>query len=171
MLTTLYEICIILSPLKQIMLIYLACKHIHCVHFIRCTFYISTYAPASYRIANREPDHHTRGARGAAQGAAARSDRSRRGGRWGTSGVPWSPPELLWERQASEHFLPGLQLLINCFTLIDALRSGVVCNRCCIIPCLPLLYYILVTLVSAVESMLSWLRPVEVGWFPITCEL
>jgi hypothetical protein len=26
-----------------------------------------------------------------------------------------------------------------------------------------LLYYILVTLVSAVESMLSWLRPVEVG--------
>ena len=60
-------------------------------------------------------------------------------------------------------FLPGLQLLIKCFTLIDALRSGVVCNRCCIIPCLPLLYYILVTLVSAVESMLSWLRPVEVG--------
>ena len=59
-------------------------------------------------------------------------------------------------------FLPGLQLLIKCFTLIDALRSGVVCNRCCIIPCLPLLYYILVTLVSAVESMLSWLRPVEV---------
>jgi hypothetical protein len=27
-----------LYPLKQIMLIYLACKHIHCVHFIRCTF-------------------------------------------------------------------------------------------------------------------------------------
>jgi hypothetical protein len=26
-----------------------------------------------------------------------------------------------------------------------------------------LLYYILVTLVSTVESMLSWLRPVEVG--------
>ena len=60
-------------------------------------------------------------------------------------------------------FLPGLQLLIKCITLIDALRSGVVCNRCCIIPCLPLLYYILVTLVSAVESMLSWLRPIEVG--------
>ena len=60
-------------------------------------------------------------------------------------------------------FLTGLQLLIKCFTLIDALRSVVVCNRCCIIPCLPLLYYILVTLVSAVESMLSWLRPVEVG--------
>ena len=45
MLTTLYEICIILTPLKRIMLIYLACKHIHCVHFIRCTFCISTYAP------------------------------------------------------------------------------------------------------------------------------
>ena len=60
-------------------------------------------------------------------------------------------------------FLPSLQLLIKCFTLIDALRSGVVCNRCYIIPCLPLLYSILVTLVSAVESMLSWLRPVEVG--------
>ena len=146
---------------------YLAFKHIHCVQFIRCTFCISTYAHASYRIANREPSHHTRGARGAAAG----SDRSRRGGRWGTSGVPRSPPELLRERQAPVHFLPGLQLLIKCFTLIDALRSGVVCNRCCIIPCLPLLYYILVTLVSAVKSLLSWLRPVEVGWFPVTCEL
>ena len=150
---------------------YLAFKHIHCVHFIQCTFCISTYALTSYRIANREPSRHTRGARGAAWGAAAGSDRSRWGGRWGTSGVPRSLPELLRERQAPEHFLPSLQLLIKCFTLIDALRSGVVCNRCCIIPCLPLLYYILVTLVSAVESMLSWLRPVEVGWFPVTCEL
>ena len=60
-------------------------------------------------------------------------------------------------------FLLVCNELIKCFTLIDALRSGVVCNRCCIIPCLSLLYYILVTLVSAVESMLSWLRPVEVG--------
>ena len=172
MLTTLYEICIILSPLKRIMLIYLAFKHIHCVHFIWCTFCISTYAPASYRIANREPGRHTRGARGAARGAAAGSDRSRRGGRWETSGVPRSSPELLRERQALEHFfLPVCNDLIKCFTLIDALRSGVVCNRCCIIPCLPLLYYILVTLVPAVESMLSWLRPVEVGWFPVTCEL
>ena len=130
MLTTLYEICIILSPLKRIMLIYLACKHIHCVHFIRCTFCISTYAPTSYRIANREPSRHTRGARGAARGAAVGSAWSRRGGRWGTSGVPRSPPELLRERQAPEHFSPDLQLLIKCFTLIDALRSGVVCNRC-----------------------------------------
>jgi hypothetical protein len=60
-------------------------------------------------------------------------------------------------------FSLGLQLFNQCFTLIDALRSGVVCNHCCIIPCLSLLYYILVTLVSAVKSMLSWLRPVEVG--------
>ena len=67
-----------------------------------------------------------------------------------------------FERGKPRSISPGLQLLIKCFTLIDALRSGVVCNRCCIIPCLPLLYYILVTLVSAVESMLSWLRPVEV---------
>ena len=146
-------------------------KHIHCVHFIRCTFCISTYAHASYRITNWEPSRHTRGARGAARGVAAGSARSRRGGRWGTSGVPRSPPELLRERQALEQFLRSLQLLIKCFTLIDALRSRVVCNRCCIIPCLPLLYYILVTLVFAVESMLSWLRPVEVGWFPVTYEL
>ena len=75
-------------------------------------------------------------------------------------------------REASPRaFSPGLQFLIKYFTLIDALRLGVVCNHCCIIPCLPLLYYILVTLVSAVESMLSWLRPVEVGWFPVICEL
>jgi hypothetical protein len=32
-------------PLKQIMLIYLACKHINCEHIVRCTFFISTYAP------------------------------------------------------------------------------------------------------------------------------
>ena len=68
-----------------------------------------------------------------------------------------------FERGNPGAFSLSLQLLIKSFTLIDALRSGVVCNRCCIIPCLPLLYYILVTLVSAVESMLSWLRPVEVG--------
>ena len=36
---------------------------------------------ASYRIANREPGRHTRGARGAVRGAAAGSARSRRGGR------------------------------------------------------------------------------------------
>ena len=126
---------------------------------------------ASYRITNREPSRHTRGAQGAARGAAAGGARSRRGGRWGTFGVPRSPPELLRERQAPEHFLPGLQLLINCFTLIDALCLGVVCNCCCIIPCLPLLYHILVTLISTVELMFSWLRPVEVGWFPVTCEL
>ena len=149
------------------------------LHFNISIAFISFDAPfaksltriASYRIANREPGRHTRGARGAVRGAASGSARSRRGGRWRTSGVPRSPPELLRERQAPEHFLPGLQLLIKCFTLIDALGSGVVCNRCYIIPCLPLLYHILVTLVSVVESMLSWLRPVEVGWFPVTCEL
>jgi hypothetical protein len=105
-LTTLYEICIILYLLKWIMLIYLACKHIHYIHFIRCTFCISTYTPASYRIANREPSRHTRGARGAARGAASRGDRSRRGGRWRTSRVPRSPPKLLQERQVPEHFSP-----------------------------------------------------------------
>jgi hypothetical protein len=31
-----------------------------------------------------------------------------------------------------------LQLFNQCFTLIDTLCSGVVWNRCCIIPCLPL---------------------------------
>jgi hypothetical protein len=78
------------------------------------------------------------------------------------------------EASLGAFFSPGLQLLINAllyFTLLDALRLGVVNKRCCIIPCLPSLYYILVTLVSAVESMLSWLRPVEVRWFPVTCEL
>ena len=104
---------------------YLAFKHIHWVHFIQCTFFISTYAPESYRIANREPSRHTQGAWETARGAAVGSDQNRQGGRWGTFGVPRSPPELLRERQAPEHFLPGLQLLIKYFTLIDALRSGV----------------------------------------------
>jgi hypothetical protein len=38
MLTTLYENFTILYPIKQIVFFYLVCKHIHCVHFIRCTF-------------------------------------------------------------------------------------------------------------------------------------
>jgi hypothetical protein len=50
--------------------------------FIRCTFCISTYVLASYKVANRESSRRTRGARGAARGAATRSDRGRRGGRW-----------------------------------------------------------------------------------------
>jgi hypothetical protein len=66
---------------------------------------------ASYRIANREPSHRTRGAQGAARGTAARSDRSRRGGYWGTSGVPRSPPEFLRERQVPEHFLPRFVII------------------------------------------------------------
>jgi hypothetical protein len=106
MLTTLYAICIILYPLKQFVLLYLACKHIPCAHFIRCTFCISTYAPASYRIANREPGRSTRGARGAARGAASRGDRSRRGRRWRSFRVLRPPPKLLRERQAPEHFSP-----------------------------------------------------------------
>ena len=150
---------------------YLAFKHIHCIHLIWCTDCISTYAHCI--IQDRKPrtqSSYPRSPRSSSR-CSRRKCQKPTGGRWGTSGVPRSPSELLRERQAPEHFSPGLQWLIKCFTLIDALCSGVVCNRCCIIPYLPLLYYILVTLVSTVESMFSWLRPVEVGWFPITCEL
>jgi hypothetical protein len=129
---------LILYPIKQIM-----SSTLHAGMFFVCIssdalFCISTYASASYRIANRESSRRTRGARGVARGAASGGARGRRGGRWGAFGVPRSPPEFLWERQALEHFSLSLQLFNQCFTLIDALRSGVVCNRCCIIPCLPL---------------------------------
>jgi hypothetical protein len=115
---------------------------LHASMFIVCIssdapFCISTYAPASYRIASRESGHHTRGVRGVARGVVIGGDRGRRGGHWGASRVPWSSLEFLRERQAPEHFSLGLQLFNQCFTLIDALRSGVVWNRCCIIPCLP----------------------------------
>jgi hypothetical protein len=73
-------------------------------------FCISTYAPASYRIANRESSRRTRRARRAARGAAIGGARGRRGGRWGASRVPRSPPEFLRERQAPEHFSLGLQI-------------------------------------------------------------
>jgi hypothetical protein len=44
-------------------------------------FCISTYKPASYRIANRESSRRTRGDGRAAQGAATGGARSQRGGR------------------------------------------------------------------------------------------
>jgi hypothetical protein len=137
--TTLYEICMILHSLKQIMLIYLACKHIHCAHFVQCTVFISTYTSASYMIANRESSRSTRGTRGAARGVASRGDRSRRRGRWRTSRVPWSPSELLRERQATEHFSPPrLQLLIS------ALLKWCITFRSCL---QLLLHYTLFTLI------------------------
>ena len=134
---------------------YLAFKHIHCIHLIRCTDCISTYAhciiqdhkPRTQSSYPRSPRSSSRCSHRKCPKPTRRTLRNFRSAR--------SPPELLRERQAPEHFSPGLQFLIKYFTLIDALRSGVVCNRCCIILCLPLLYYILVTLVSVVESMLS----------------
>jgi hypothetical protein len=171
MLTTLYAICIILYPLKQFVLLYLACKHIPCAHFIRCTFCISTYAPASYRIANREPGHSTRGGRGAARGAAQEVTEADEEDVEDLPKCPDHRPSSFERGKPRSIFLLRFGIINYCFTLIDALRIGVVCNRCCITPCLPLLYYILVTLVSTVKSMLSWLRPIEVGWFPVTCEL
>ena len=142
---------------------YLAFKHIHCIHLIRCTDCISTYThciiqdrkPRTQLSYPRSPSSSSRCSRRRCPKPTRRTLRNFR-----SAPITARAPS----REASPRaFSPGLQLLIQCFTLIDALRSGVVCNHCCIIPCLPLLYYILVTLVSAVESMLSWLRPVEVG--------
>jgi hypothetical protein len=105
------RIFLILYPIKQIMFIYLSCKHIHCMYFYSdAPLCISTYAPASYRIANRESSHRTRGVERAARSAAIGGARGQRGGRWGASGVPRSPPEFLRERQAPEHFSLGLQI-------------------------------------------------------------
>ena len=141
---------------------YLAFKHIHCIHLIRCTDCISTYAHCI--IQDRKPrtqSSYPRSPRSSSRCSRRRCPKPTRRTLRNFQSAPITARAP--SREASPGaFSPSLQLLIKCFTLIDALRSGVVCNRCYIIPCLPLLYYILVTLVSAVESMLSWLRPVEV---------
>ena len=142
---------------------YLAFKHIRCIHLIRCTICIRAYAhciiqdrkPRTQSSYPRSPRSSSRCSRRKCPKTTRRTLRNFR-----SALITIRAPS----REASPGaFSPDLQLLIKCFTLSDTFRSGVVCNRCCIIPCLPLLYYILVTLVSAVESMLSWLRPVEVG--------
>jgi hypothetical protein len=132
---------------------------------------ISTYTFASYRIARSNFGSSSRGAGRTARGARAGGARSRRGGRWGSSRVPRPPFELFWKRQASEHFLTQLAniLLMFYFNWCITFRS-----------CLqPLLHYTLFTLALPYPcylgicspEMLSLLRPVEVGWFPVTCEL
>jgi hypothetical protein len=115
MLTILYENVTYTLPNKANR-VHLPCsKHLHCVYFRPdASFCISTYVPASYRIANRESSHRTRGARRAARGAATGGARGWQGGRWGAFGVPRSPSEFLRERQAPEHFPPWFaNILIN----------------------------------------------------------
>jgi hypothetical protein len=60
-----------------------------------------------------------------------------------------------FERGKPQSIFPRFANIDLCFTLIDALCSGVVCNYCCIIPSLPLLCSTLATLVFTVKLMLS----------------
>ena len=142
---------------------YLAFKHIHCIHLIRCIDGISTYAHCI--IQDRKPrtrSSYPRSPRSSSRCSHRKCLKSTRRMLRNFRSAPDHRPSSFERGKPRSIFLPVCNDFIKCFTLIDALRSGVVCNRCCIIPCLPLLYYILVTLVSTVESMLSWLRPVEV---------
>jgi hypothetical protein len=132
---------------------------------------MSTYTFASYRIVGSNSGSSSWGAGRTARGARAGGARSRRGGRWGSSKVPRPPSELFRKRQAPEHFLSRfanilLMFYFNwCITFSSCLQ--------------PLLHYTLFTLalpypcylgIRSLE-MLSLLRPVEVEWFPVTCEL
>jgi hypothetical protein len=129
----------------------------------------STYTIASYRIAGSNVGSSSRGAGRAARGAE--SVQSRRGGRWGSSGVPRPSSELFRERQAPDHFFPWFIIILwtlyfNCCIMF----------RSCLQPLLhytlfTLFYPILLTLLTAIKYLLSLLRPVEVRWFPVTCEL
>jgi hypothetical protein len=85
--------------------------------------------------------------------------------------VPRPPSELLWARQAPEHFSPGLQIiyywlyLIWCITFRSCLQT--------------LLHYTLFHIALPDpcypgvrgQKLLSLLRPVEVGWLPVIREL
>jgi hypothetical protein len=59
-------------------------------------------------------------------------------------------------------FLPRFTNNLLILYLTDALRFGVICNSCCIIPCLPFLPYPYYLGIHSPE-MLSLLRLVEVG--------
>jgi hypothetical protein len=82
--------------------------------------------------------------------------------------VPRPPSELFRERQAPEYFLSWFAniLLMLYFNWYITFRS---CLRLLLHYTLfTLFYHILVNLVSTVKKCLACL---EVGWFPVTCEL
>jgi hypothetical protein len=140
-------------------------------HFIRCTTSIITYTYISYRITGGVGTSGTVCGRGSTTGRARTDGAGRRGRWWRTPGVPWPPSQHFWERQASEHISLSLQIFNLCLNYDWCIKYRSWLQ--------PLLHYSLSTLVIISLIYLgkwSWvkclalLRPVEVGWFPVTCE-
>jgi hypothetical protein len=82
MLTTLYENFTYTLP-NKVNHVHLPCIQAYSLYAFSsdAPFCMSTYAPASYMIVNRESGRRTRGTGRAARGAAIGGARSRRGGR------------------------------------------------------------------------------------------
>ena len=125
---------------------YLAFKYIHCIHLIRCTDCISAYAHCIIQDRKlRTQSSYPRSLRSSSRCSRRKCPKPTRRTLRNFRSAPITARAP--SREASPGaFSPDLQLLIQCFTLIDALRSGVVCNRCCII-----LVYLCYTI-----SLLPW---------------
>ena len=121
----------------------------------------------TYRIAQRSNPTRIRRRRGGESGDTTASSSRRQGtSYWGTSGVPWPPTHFFPERQAPGHSMPHLFYKISLeYFMFDALGYkswfGNTCTDIYFKPCIGL----------GSNICLAMLRPVEVGWFPVTCEI
>ena len=110
--------------------------------------------------------------RGQSRDTPTRSSRRRGASHWWTFGVPWSPTHLFPERQAPEHSRPPMFYKISLESfMFDALgyKSWFRNTWCIELPC-PDIYF-KPWVGPGSNICLPMLRPVEVGWFPVICEI
>ena len=140
--------------------------HYLCIHDI--LFHAHTY-----RITRRSnPTRIQRRGVGKLGDTLARSSR-----RWGagprrTTRVPWPPTHFFPERQASKHSKPPMFYKISLESfMFDALgyKSWFGNTWCVELPC-PVIYFKSCVGLGS-NICLAMLRPVEVEWFPVTCEI
>ena len=141
------------------------CQYL-CIHDI--LFHAHTY-----RIAWRSnPTEIWRRGGGQSRDTPTRSSRTRGADHWQTSRVPWPSTHFLSERQALEHFKPPMFYKISLESfMFDALgyKSWFGNTWCIEIPCLDIYFKSWVGPGSNICFVM--LRPIEVGWFPVTCEI
>ena len=127
----------------------------------------------AYRLARRSnPTGIRRRGGGQSRDTPTRNSWRRGASHWWTFGVPWSPTHLFPERQAPKHFKPPMFYKISLdFFMFDALdyKSWFENTWCIELPCLAIYFKPYVGLGSNI--CLAMLRPVEVGWFPITYKM
>ena len=127
----------------------------------------------TYRIARRSnPTGIQRRGWGQSTDTPTHSSQRRGASHWWTSRVPWSPPHLFPKRQALEHSKPPMFYKISLESfMFDALgyKSWFENTWCIELPCLDI--YFKPCIDPGSNICLAMLRPVEVGWFPITYKM